>query len=99
MIRFITTIQKEISRAIISIFTSLSGGRIPAVFYGQFTKRAVPIHLPICRRLRMNHSFLYCSQHSPRRRVAVVCAVRSYGVMLAKSDALSVIVTTAQREL
>lgn len=47
----------------------------------------------------MNHAFLDCSQHPPRRRVAVVCAVRSDSVMLAKPDSLSVVVTAAQREL
>lgn len=69
------------------------------MFNRHFAQCAVAIHLPIGRWLRMNHAFLHCSQHPPRRRVTVVCPVRSHSVVLTKPDPLTIVVATAQREL
>ena len=69
------------------------------MLYRQFTQSVITIHLSIGGRFRVNHALLNCSEHSPRRRVAIVCSVRSHGVVLAKPDPLTIVIPTAQRKL
>lgn len=69
------------------------------MLYRHFTQYAVTVHLAVARWRGMYHPFLHCSQHSPRRRVAVVGPVWPHSVVLTKPDPLTVVVTAAQCKL